>query len=132
MGYRIAANSPDINAEGTGAIANLDKAFGYEVDTTAGAIGIKEGNEFINGGSALAMTLAQPIAGEQSAGGDDGRVLRIISVTAFAHTVTTGASPGLMPSHHILTFAGAAGDFIELIAWDGLWIVGASVGVTPS
>jgi hypothetical protein len=131
MSYRIPSTSPDINAEGAGAVANFDKAFGVEHDTASGAIGIKEGLVSIDGTSALAMTLAAPASGLQSAGGDDGRLLRILSTTAFAHTVTTPAN-AIAPSHHVITFSAAAGEWIELVADGGLWYPLAQSTTNPA
>jgi hypothetical protein len=131
MSNRIPSTSPDLNAEASGAIYNFDLAFGREVDLISGAIGIKEGNVFLTKAGVAAMTLALPIAGAQSAGGDDGRTLVIIDTTGHAHTVTTPAS-GLNAADHIATFGGTAGQFGELVAFNGSWWLAASSGVTLS
>ena len=80
-------------------------------------------------GTACAMTLATPVAGAPSAGGNDGQVLVVQDTTGAAHTITT-ASNKIAPSKHIGTFGGTVGQFIELRAYGGLWYVQASSGVT--
>src|SRR4051812_49252056 len=77
-----------------------------EIDLVSGAIAIKKGLVIITKAGVAAMTLALPVAGAQSAGGDDGKVLRIISATAQAHTVTTPVA-GLNGASTIATFAAA-------------------------
>lgn len=100
--------------------------------SAAGPITIPSGLVVVLGNSALALTLNQPVVGLPSAGGQDGCVLTIIELGTGAHTVTT-ATNGINPSHHILTFGGAALDAIKLFAYNGLWyVLPASSGVTPS
>ena len=69
----------------------------------------------INGSGVDAMTLALPIAGAQ----DGLRLHFIYCVTAHAHTVTTPAA-GFNGADHVLTFT-TAGDFGELVAYNGTW-----------
>jgi hypothetical protein len=109
----IPATSPDATTF-VGAALNAQAA--TEVDTSAGAIAIKAGKVVIAGAAALAMTLVAPIAGT-----DDFKTLKIICSTAHAHTVTTPAL-GLNGTSHIATFA-AIGDHIELMAYQGTWLV---------
>lgn len=94
------------------------------------AITQKEGTVTISKGSAAAMTLADPVAGAQ-AGGDDGKILRIVSKTAFAHviTITGGLQGGALNTS---TFAGAVGSTLELEAIAGKWYTRPSVGSTLS
>jgi hypothetical protein len=88
-----------------------------------------EGSYVITGTAAEAISLALPVAGQA---GQDGRIIRIISDTAFAHVVTTPAN-GVNGTLHILTFAGAVGNSITLEAYNGTWLqVGANFGVTVS
>jgi hypothetical protein len=75
-----------------------------------------------------AISLALPIAGQAA---QDGRIIRIISTTAFAHVVTTPAS-GINGASHLLTFAGAAGNSCQLEAYNGSWYVLGLNGVTVS
>lgn len=73
--------------------------------------------------SAAAITLALPTA--------DGQRCTFQDLTGHAHTVTTPAS-GVNGASHILTFGGAALQFVELIADNGTWNVLAQSGVTVS
>jgi hypothetical protein len=99
--------------------------------TANGAITIKEGSVYLNKGGVLAATLALPTAGAQSAGGDDGKRLRIIAVTAQAHTVTTPAA-GYNGASTISTAAGAIGNTMELEARNGTWLATNLKGWTLS
>lgn len=96
----------------------------YAVD---GAITAAGGIAALTKGSAGAYTLAAPVAGT-----DDGAVLRIISRTAFAHTVTQ-ASPGFNgggAASDVATFGGAVGDNMVVIADNGKWLVQTLRNVT--
>ena len=115
-------------------IARQEAANAVNDDTTAlvgNAIQATQGVFHITKGSAAAYTLAAPVAGLPTAGGQDGYILRICAATAFAHVVTTPAN-GLNGNKHIATFAAAIGNGIELHAKGGLWLVFANQGVTLS
>ncbi|HEY0701267.1 MAG TPA: hypothetical protein VGD60_00725 [Candidatus Acidoferrales bacterium] len=120
IGSEVASASPD-------ASTNLGAAVQKNVEVHsgtggAGVIGITSGLVEITDSGAALLTLAAPVAGAPSAGGNDGQRLTIIATTAHAHTVTTPAS-GVQPSsHHIITFA-AAYDVVELEACNGAWVV---------
>lgn len=94
--------------------------------STATAILEKCGHVYIGSGGALAMTLAQPVAGA-----DDGKILKISASTTYAHTVTctSGLNGG---ADSVLTFA-AAGQMATLHAYNGYWYVdiAAITGGTP-
>jgi hypothetical protein len=92
----------------------------------SGALGPYSGTAFLTKAGIDVMTLALPVAGT-----DDGKILRIVAATAFAHTVTTPAN-GFNGASHIATFAAAIGNNIVLQAQNGTWIVLSSVGVTLS
>jgi hypothetical protein len=77
-----------------------------------------------------AMTLATPVAGGPGTG-NDGQRLRVTDAAGHAHTITTAADK-IAPSHDTITFNGTVGSFVELIAYNGLWYVGASSGVSLS
>ena len=62
---------------------------------------------------------------------DDGKIIRIVAGTAFAHTVTTPAD-GINGASTTLTFGGDAGDSVTLEAYAGTWWVLALNGVTVS
>lgn len=89
-----------------------------------GAIAINDGVAAITKGSAAAMTLAAPAAG------DEGTVLTIVGRTAFAHTVTiTEGIGGKGASFDVITFA-AVGDSITLLADNLHWVPVGSYGVS--
>ena len=97
-----------------------------QVLAAAGAIGIKEGTVWITGGSALAITLAAPIAGA-----DDTKILHIRSTTAQAHTLTiSGGLNGAGASADVGTFGGAIGDGVTLEAYNGAWRALHNINVT--
>jgi hypothetical protein len=129
--YRIPANSPDLNGDLTGAVANFDLAFGTQPVSASGAVTIKEGTVFLEGSGALAMTLAVPTSGAQSAGGDDGRELLFVDNSGHAHTITT-PSNGINGSKHVATFGGTLGQCCLLVARAGGWIARSELGITIS
>lgn len=128
MPNRVPANSPDANAA---PVTSVDAAFGCNPYAASGAIAQKEGVVPITAGAAAALTLAAPNPGLPSAGGDDGKILSVISTTAFAHTVTTPAN-GINGSKHIATFAAAVDSFIQLVAYNGVWYATPQNGITLS
>lgn len=89
------------------------------------------GTSFIETAGVDATTLATPVAGAPSAGGNDGLEITIVDNSGHAHTVTT-ASNIIVPSHHLATFNGTRGSFVTFIARNGVWLVLASSGVTIS
>lgn len=92
-----------------------------------GAITIADGVHAITKGSAAAMTLAPPTAG------DEGTQITITARTAFAHTVTlTEGLGGKGAAFDVMTFA-AVGDTITLLADNLHWVpMGAPYGVVIS
>lgn len=96
----------------------------------ADAIVVKAGTVMVLGGAADLMTLANPVAGGPGIG-DDGKSLVIISNTAFAHTITTGAH-GINGNKNIATFGAAIGNLIELRAYGGAWYMVLQIGITLS
>lgn len=89
------------------------------------------GNVFVTKAGVDAMTLATPTAGSIAAGGNDGQILVVKSTTANAHTITT-ATNKINGNKAVATFGGAVTDFIVLIAFNGVWHVIASSGITLS
>ena len=78
--------------------------------------------------SACALTLAAPTAGD-----DDGHTIRIVSTTAFAHTVVvTGFKMGVTGSNLKVTFAAFAGCSLYLYAYQGAWYLLSMNGGTCS
>lgn len=87
------------------------------------------GLAILNAAVAEACTLPTPVAGDQAAGGDDGKLLNIQDASGKAHTVTTAANK-IINAKHILTWNATLGSNITLIAWNGLWyVVGTANGV---
>lgn len=106
---------------GTGVATRIAAA--YAVD---GAISEKEGFVMLTKVGVNAMTLAGPTAPD-----DNGKVLRIVATTAFAHTVTNGGSgfnSGGAASD-VATFGGAIGDNLQLVAYQGVWLVLSKLNV---
>jgi hypothetical protein len=87
------------------------------------------GTSFIETAGVDATTLATPLAGAPSAGGNDGLEITIIDNSGNAHTVTTAANK-ITPAHHLATFNGAKGSFVTLMARNGFWIPVQLSGVT--
>lgn len=84
-----------------------------------GAIAVTAGTVVITKASAAALTLAAP------ATGDNGKRLLIISATAAAHTVTN-TTPGFNgggTAADVATFGAAIGNAMELLAYEGVWLV---------
>jgi hypothetical protein len=119
--------APSINGTGTlsGALQdNLQIASGDGAITAFGRV-------LITKVTAAALTLAVPVAGAPSAGGQDGSVLSVTDTTGHAHTVTTPAN-GIVGSKHIATFGGTANNTLVLVAYNGIWYVVALGGSTIS
>ena len=88
--------------------------------TANGAITPTEGTIILNKAGVLAATLAAPTATT-----DDGKVMRIVSITANAHTVTQ-TTPGFNnggSASDVATFGGAIGDNMVIVAYQGKWYV---------
>lgn len=100
------------------------------VAAASGAI-TSPGLVMITAAGVAALTLAAPIAGPQSSGGQDGMSVSFIAATAQAHTVTTPANK-INGSLHIATFAAAIGNAITFRAYNGIWYSTTNVNVTLS
>lgn len=99
-----------------------------QVVSADGAITIKDGVVVITKGSAAAVTLADPTATT-----DDGKILTVISATAYAHTLSNAAGSGFNgggSGSDVGTFGGAKGDGIVLMAYQGDWYVVSKTNVT--
>ena len=95
----------------------------------SGAVPVRPGADYvITKAGVAALTLAAPTAGT-----DDGVTISIISSTLFAHTLTaTGLLSTGTASVNLATFAAFAGAGLTLKAYQGLWLVTSSVGITFS
>jgi len=115
-------SSFDGNSDGT---SDLFADVAHNICTeyaASGAIAEKNALVILTASSALAMTLALPTAGAPGTG-DDGKKLRILSKTAYAHTITctSGYNGG---GTSLITFAAAAGSSVTLTAYNGYWWIG--------
>lgn len=133
----ISTSSPDYEG-GASPIAllsanwpTIDTKYAIEVEAASGAIAVKEGFSVITKAGVAAMTLAAPTAGLPAAAGDDGKVLTIVSTTANAHTVTTPSNK-VNGASTTLTFGAAVANFVQVMAYGGVWYVLGKTGVTVS
>lgn len=104
-----------------------------QLASASGAITIKSGVVLLTKAGVAAMTLADPVAGLPEAGGDDGKILEIVAVTANAHTVDNSAGSGFNAAgagSDVGTFGGAKGDSLRVIAYGGDWFVLNNINVT--
>ena len=120
----------DITGNVTGNVSGVltgGQVLPVQVLTGDGAITIKTGLVILNKAGAIAATLADPTATT-----DDGKVLRILSVTAQAHTVTiAGGLNGSGASADVGTFSAAIGNGVTLVAYQGKWyLTGPNTNVT--
>lgn len=93
-----------------------------------GAISVASQTALLTKAGVDAMTLAAPTATTQ-----DGIVITVTSTTANAHTVTaTGLFKTGAAAVNLATFAANAGAGFTVMAYQGLWYVIASVGITFS
>lgn len=106
---------------------DMGRTDGGTTYTTSGAIAIQPGIVQLGSGGALAMTLANPSI-EQN-----GLMMIIKAATAQAHTVqlVTGVD-GRGAAFDLQTYAAAIGNYIALIAVNGVWFTFGQVGITPS
>jgi hypothetical protein len=117
--------------------AQLDEAnnLAEAVYTGAGAIALGGVAILAAGGtSAAAMTLASPLAGAQSAGGNDGMRMKIISADAALYTITAAAD-SIDGAYDTISFGSStsiAGIGLELTAYNGKWYTGGSVTLAAS
>lgn len=87
--------------------------------SSGGAVPIS-GKTLINTAGVDACTLATPVAGDPSQGGNDGLTIEIMDIGGHAHTVTTAANK-INGNKHIATFPGTVGARIVLTAFGGVW-----------
>lgn len=98
-----------------------------------GAVTQKSGVLIVTKAGVCAMTIADPVSGSAEAGGDDGKILTVVSATAQAHTLSNAAGSGFNgggAGSDVGTFGGAKGDGITLLAYGGDWYVVTKTNVT--
>lgn len=73
----------------------------------------------------ITLTLTAPVAGAQSAGGDDGKEITIINAQAQVNIISAvGLLLAVGVSKDTITFtAGLVGEFVRLVAFGGKYIV---------
>lgn len=109
---------------GLGAVGALEPVATASAD---GAITIAPGIVKITKAGVCALTLADP------ASGDEGTVMRIVSTTAFAHTVSNAAGSGFNAGGagaDVATLGGAKGDGLTVVALGSKWYVLGSINAT--
>lgn len=105
----------------------------YTTVAADGAITQKSGIIVVTKGSACALTIADPTSGAPEAGGDDGKILTIISSTAQAHTIDNSAGSGFNAggaASDVATFSSAIGNNLVIMAYGGKWLVVSKVNAT--
>jgi hypothetical protein len=104
------------------------QTFTVSAATGANTIGAVPGTYVITGATANTITLTAPTAGVM-----DGMVIKVISGSAVAHTITCSSHLiGGTSTSSVATFAAYKGASITLVAYNGDWLVVASTGVTLS
>lgn len=108
------------------AVVNYINAKTITKITASGAVPVVGGQSVITDAGIAVLTLAAPTTPAQ-----DGLTMEIQSSTAFAHTLTaTGLLQTGSANVNLATFAAFAGAGLNLMAFNGKWIVKSSVGIT--
>ena len=134
--FNFGVNAPGVNFyAGNVKMTAILSATGSEATTgvTYGSVGnggaysqIAPGNYIVTKLTVAALTLLAPIAGA-----DDGKTLHVISATAAAHQITAPAN-SINGAFSTALFGGAVGDCLNLIAYNGTWLVLPSTHITLS
>jgi len=124
----VPATSPDISTL-LGQAINLPAQFQVAAGATdaitggggkLGAVTPISGIVFVTEAGVDAMTLATPVAGAPSAGGNDGLYLLVIDMGGHAHTITT-ALHKINGNKNIATFGGTVLQYALFVAYQGVW-----------
>lgn len=97
--------------------------------TTPLTLAAQSGHFTLGTGGALTITIATPVAGPASQGGDDGKVISFSTLTAQAHVVQTAANK-INTNKVTATSSAAIGNFIMLVANNGIWWVVSNLNFT--
>lgn len=92
-----------------------------------GAVTIQNSMVFITKGTAAALTLADPAAG------NDGVMIWFVATTAAAHSISNAAGSGFNAGGagtDVCTFSAAIGNNLVVVAYGGKWLVVNNVGGT--
>lgn len=122
-GTKVNASAAELNildgVTATAAEINTAADKGAQTLEDSGAITVKNGICLLNKAGVIAATLANPTDVT-----DDFKRLKIVSLSAQAHTVTvTGGFGGGGSGEDVATFSGQIGDGMELIAYGGKWYI---------
>jgi|HubBroStandDraft_6_1064221.scaffolds.fasta_scaffold00550_3 hypothetical protein len=109
--FEVLTGTTDVIQGGGGALSSLP--------SVGSAVPIS-GKSLINTAGVDACTLATPVAGDPSQGGNDGLTIEVTDLSGHAHTVTTAANK-INGNKHIATFPGTVGARIVLTAFNGIW-----------
>jgi hypothetical protein len=111
--FEVLTGTTDVIQGGGGSLSALPAI-------TSSSVVPVSGKSLINTAGVDACTLAAPVAGAPSAGGNDGLTIEIVDLGGHAHTVTTPANK-INGNKHIATFPGTVGARIVLTAYNGVW-----------
>jgi hypothetical protein len=96
--------------------------------TGDGAITVAPSSVFLSKAGAAAITIVAPTVTTH-----DGYIIRVVAISAQAHVITSGVVGfNAKGSSGTLTFGGAIGDSVTLIAYQGNWYTLAKVNVTAA
>lgn len=109
--FEVLTGTTDVIQGGGGSLSSLG--------SSGGAVPIA-GVSFIKTAGVNATTLAAPVAGNPSQGGNDNLDIVIIDCGGHAHTVTAPAN-SINGNKHVITFPGTVGAQIKLKALNGVW-----------
>lgn len=116
------------------AVSNLPDGSLTQLSGTADVIPNHSAGDYevTNAAAADLCTLGAPTAGDPLAGGDDGKIIRFTSTSAFAHRITsTGNLQTGTASVNSVTLAAFAGASVTLKAFNGKWqIIGSNAALT--
>jgi hypothetical protein len=115
--FEVLTGTTDVIQGGGG---NLTSLIAVTQSNSGSPVAPISGQSFINSSGVDACTLATPVAGLPSAGGNDGLSITIVDLGGHAHTVTTAANK-INGNKHIATFPGTVGSQIKLVAYNGVW-----------
>jgi hypothetical protein len=123
---RIAAALPDPAAPAAVAATSMPALTRV---TASGITPVRPSADYvITNAGVTALTLAAPTAGD-----DDGVTISLLSSTAFAHVLTaTGLLGTGTASVNVATFAAHQGAGLQLVAFNGKWLVTYAVAITFS
>ena len=119
----VAGSGLSVSTDGSGnvtisSLTDLDDSIA--VVSVDKLIPIDEGTVLITKTSQAHLTLNPPVAGAQPIG-DDGRALRLVAVTAFAHVITTNTIAYNGGTKFVLTLVPPSSGL--LVAYGGVWYV---------